>query len=151
MKNKLLYRKRLSQFAYSLCLMLLCSTASWGQDQVIGTFPFMQGGFENQTVGSITSTTINGTTWSRGTSASSSIVGTSGARTGGKYAVAAFATGTLRALQTPNGVVTIAAVPYTVQFWVKNATVGTFQVGLNTSNVSTAGVPTTSPDKDLCK
>ena len=31
MKNKLLYRKRLSQFAYSLCLMVLCSTASWGQ------------------------------------------------------------------------------------------------------------------------
>ncbi|QBN17454.1 T9SS sorting signal type C domain-containing protein [Flavobacterium nackdongense] len=47
MKKQLLSRKRLSELGYSLCLIVLCVNMGWGQ-QVIGQFPFMDGGLEGQ-------------------------------------------------------------------------------------------------------
>ena len=144
MKNKLLYQKRLLQFACSLCLILLCITASWGQAQVIGTFPFMQGGFENQTAGTV-GTTLSTTAWTRSSTAGTSAIVTSAAnaRTGTKYANGVFAALNQRALQSSSGTATTTAVTYTIQFYVKNASLASFQVGLNTTNV-TATIPTSS-------
>jgi len=68
MKNKLLFRKAVTQLFFSLCLMLCCANSSWGQ-QVIGSYPVMDGGFEAQTVGTLPAT-VTGTvfsTWTYGT------------------------------------------------------------------------------------
>ena len=58
MKKQLLNRKRLLQLALSLCLILVSANTSWGQ-QTIGSFPYMDGGFEGQSIGQI-STVANG-------------------------------------------------------------------------------------------
>ena len=70
MKNKLLFRKAVTQLFLSLCLMLCCANSSWGQ-QVIGSYPIMDGGFEAQTVAALPLTAVApavNTTWAFGTS-----------------------------------------------------------------------------------
>ena len=49
-----------------LVVLLLFSNVGWGQQQLIGSFPIMDGGFENQTVAGLT----NGGSFATGTSAS---------------------------------------------------------------------------------
>ena len=87
MKKRLHDRKRLLQFALSLSLILMSNYTSWGQ-QVIGSFPTMDGGFENQAVAALPVVTIASTN----TSAVWTMTGTSATtcksdtpRTGGKY------------------------------------------------------------------
>ncbi len=118
-----------------LILMLLFSTLSWGQ-QVIGSFPYMNGGFEGQAAGAL-GTTLSSTVWTRQSSSTSSIVTTS-PRSGVNYATVTNGTTASRGLQSPQltpfvaGSTPLANTPYMVQFWVRNAaSVSAFQVGTN--------------------
>lgn len=142
MKKQLLSRKRLTSLFYSLCLMLLCVNLGWGQ-QVIGSFPYMNGGFEGQTAGTL-GTTLSSTVWTRQSQsgASSSIVTTS-PRTGINYASVTNVTSASRGLQSPQltpfvaGSTPLANTPYMVQFWVRNAaSVSGFQVGTNVNGTT---------------
>lgn len=131
-----------------LSLMLLFSTLSWGQ-QVIGSFPYMNGGFEGQAAGAL-GTTLSSTVWTRQneTGASSSIVTTS-PRTGVNYATVTNVAATSRGLQSPQLSPFVAAnsptasTAYIVQYWVKNAaTVSTWTVSPNTNGTGGNSYPT---------
>jgi hypothetical protein len=95
MKNKLLSQNAVTHFFYSMCLMLLCTNLSWGQEQTIGSFSYMDGGFEGQITGDLQSfaSTTSTTTWTRDASSTvtpangySKIINDLTARTGNKYA-----------------------------------------------------------------
>jgi hypothetical protein len=137
MKNKLLYRKSLGRLACALCMMVLSTQLSWGQDQVIGAFPYMQGGFENQTAGTITSA-ANGSAnvWTRSAAGSTSSIVSNAtlARSGAKYAIGNVTTGgSNRGLQSPTGTPPTAA-SHVVQFYYRNHTGATLQSGLFGTN-----------------
>lgn len=69
MKKQLPSLKRLTRFFYSLCALLLCVNVGWGQ-QIIGSFPTMDGGFEAQTGGYTLTATNSTTLWSISTTSS---------------------------------------------------------------------------------
>ena len=128
--------------------LLLISGQSWGQ-QVIGSFPYMNGGFEGQSTGALL-TTLSSTNWTRQnqTGASSSIVTTS-PRSGVNYATVTNVTTVSRGLQSPQltpfvaGSTTTASTAYVVQYFVKNAaTVASFQGGVTTNGTSNPGYST---------
>ena len=139
MKKSLPNQRTALQFFSILCVMLLFSNFGWGQ-QVIGSFPYMNGGFEGQTAGAL-GTTLSSTLWTRQneTGASSSIVTTS-PRTGANYATVTNVTAVSRGLHSPQLTPFVAAnsptvsTAYIVQFWVKNAaTINTWTVSPNTN------------------
>lgn len=113
----------------------------FAQTQTIGSFPFMDGGFENQTTG-VLGTTLSSAAWSRQnqSGASSSIVTTS-PRSGTKHASAVSVSTVSRNLQSPQST-TASAGPaantsYVVQFFVQNAaSVASFQGGVTTNGTS---------------
>ena len=136
MKKRLHDRKRLLQFALSLCLILMSNYTSWGQ-QVIGSFPYMDGGFEGQSIGAITAAT-NGsaTVWTKSAAGSTSniVANASLARSGSKYAIGNLATGgSNRGLQTPTGTPPTAA-SHVIQFYYRNQPVGNIQAGIFGAN-----------------
>jgi hypothetical protein len=130
--KKLLFNK--TRFTYLICSMLfllLGSNASWGQ-QTIGSFPYMDGGFEGQTAtlaGSTISGTVSTTAWSVSSTTNSStrlmILDASNARSGSKYASHATAAAQVR-LQSPSTATTAnAPVPntqHTIQYYFKTTT-----------------------------
>jgi hypothetical protein len=126
MKKRLINPKKLMQFALSLCLILVSTFASWGQ-QVIGSYPVMDGGFEAQTVGTLPAT-VTGTvfsTWTYGTAGTTAISdtgsGTTGPRTGSKYAVVTVSSTTAgRQLLSPMSA-TVPSGSHVVQYYTRNA------------------------------
>jgi hypothetical protein len=139
MKKRLLNRKRLMQLALSLCLILVSANLSWGQ-QTIGSFPYMDGGFEAQNTGLLGSTVTAGS-WIRLTATNgASTINTTGARTGAKFANATYTvtTSNNRILQSPNSPSTAStdwptAASHTVQFWIKNSTGASIPVGVGST------------------
>ena len=135
MKKRLLNQKRVAQWVYSLGLLLLCINASWGQ-QVIGSYPIMDGGFEGQAVGTLPAT-VSGTvfsTWTYGTSGTTAISntgsGTTGPRTGSKYAVVTVnSTSAGRQLLSPMTETTLSG-SYVVQYYTRNAVNTNIPVGI---------------------
>jgi hypothetical protein len=125
MKKRLLNRKRLMQNALSLCLILVSSFTSWGQ-QVIGQFPTMDGGFEAQGIGNLTTiqaglTPITSGSWTTSTG-NATVVSASckndTPRTGGKY-VTFLPSGSNRRLNSPTaaaGAVNQSGT-YTIQYY----------------------------------
>ena len=128
--KKLLFNK--TRFTYLFCSMfflLLGSNASWGQ-QTIGSFPYMDGGFEGQTA----TTTLSGSgvstsAWTVSSSTNSSVRSiindATAARSGSKYAAHASSTATVR-LQSPS-TATAANAPapnaqHTIQYYYKTTT-----------------------------
>jgi len=119
----------------------LTSSIVFAQTQTIGSFPFMDGGFENQTTGAL-GTTLSSAAWSRQnqSGASSSIVTTS-PRSGTKHASALSVSTVSRNLQSPQSA-TASAGPaantsYVVQFFVQNAaSVNSFQAAVTTNGTS---------------
>jgi predicted extracellular nuclease len=116
--------------------MLLWSNVGWGQ-QVIGEFPQMDGGYENQsgTLGNTLSTTV----WSRQSGTGSSITSTGG-RSGPKY-VTANVNASTRLLQSPQDVVAAngpqPSTAYVVQFYYKSsADFLVFQIGVTVNGTS---------------
>jgi len=115
--------------------------------QVIGTFPVMDGGFENQTAGAL-GTTLSSTLWTRQSQsgASSSIVTTS-PRSGSKYASVTNVTTVSRGLQSPQDATAAkgpaASTAYIVQFFVRNtSSVASFQVSVNTNGTTNTAYST---------
>ncbi|GEM_PF-858783 len=125
--------------------------------QVIGSFPYMDGGFENQTATTTISGTLSTTAWtvsSTGNSTVRSIINDAAtARTGAKYASHTTNTTNVR-LQTPN-TSTLANAPapntqYTVQFYYKTTSDpssymqgGIYNVSTGTTNSKNLSVTTT--------
>lgn len=140
MKKRLLNRKRLMQFALSLCLILVSANTSWGQ-QVIGSFPYMDGGFEGQTTDALTTAT-NGSpnVWTKSATGSTSniVANASLARTGSKYANGNLSNvgGSNRGLQSPTGA--SVAGSHVIQFYYRNYPVSTnIQAGIGSVHGTT--------------
>ena len=123
MKKQLPSQKRLTRLFYSLCILLLCVNVGWGQ-QVIGTFPVMDGGLEGQSITLMTTVTPNATNWTISTTTSSTrsvINDVNAARSGSKYiAFSNAATGSTR-LQSPIATTLASSTQYTVQYYFKAA------------------------------
>jgi trimeric autotransporter adhesin len=101
MKQRLHFLKRLSVLFVFFGLMALPGVG-WGQ-QVIGSFPSMEGGFNGTTAGTL-GTTLSSTVWTRQNTANTTAsVTDSGGRSSGPYATvnSNSATGT-RVLQSPS-------------------------------------------------
>lgn len=159
MKNKLLNRKSLGQLACALFMMVLCTQLSWGQDQVIGSFPFMNGGFEGQNtsintslaLGNSPGTTAASSVWTKNSAAGASVIvnNATAARTGSSYARGFNSTSTItRSLFSPQSLTVLPTqTAYTVQFWVRNSSLAGFQASFNNVQANIT-IPTTSPDKD---
>ena len=132
MKKRLLNRKKLMQLVLSLCLILVSANISWGQ-QVVGSFPYMDGGFEGQTAGIVPKITfdatgLNGVTsssvWNAQTGSGDSTINSDPAvaRTGSKYATGVDATTTFtRVLQSPTAASGWPTGSCVVQYWIKNS------------------------------
>jgi len=141
-----------------LILVLFGAVQGWGQ-QVIGSFPYMDGGFENQSTGALGST-LSTTAWSRQSQsgASSSIVTTS-PRSGAKYGTVTSVATASRNLQSPQSSTAsdgpTANTSYVVQFYVKNASsVNGFQGGVTingTTNPSYSTAATLSANANWTK
>jgi len=133
MKNKLLSQNAVTHFFYSLSLMLLCTNLSWGQVQTIGSFPYMDGGFEGQTAGIVPKYTFDATgaagptsssVWNAQTGAGDSTINSDPAvaRTGSKYATGVdIATSFTRVLQSPTAASGWPTGSCVVQYWIKNS------------------------------
>ncbi len=135
-KSKRPYGGLLSLFV----VLLMSSQMSWGQ-QAIGHFPFMDGGFEGQTIGACTSATIasggTSTVWTTSSSAVAAIQN-SLARTG--LISANFnPISTTKRLQSPTqpspAQQAVAGTAYTIQYYYRTAgstaTAVSMQVGLS--------------------
>ncbi len=149
MKNKLLSQNIIPHLFYSLSLILICTNTSWGQ-QVIGSYPMMDGGFEGQTVGTVpdidASATTPTTNWTKGipntncTVPVTTAISSSGGRTGSKYAVVHVnCTSVNRQLISPQ-LYDATTFPnsadgtYTFQYWVRNSSnIGASGVGVGTA------------------
>jgi hypothetical protein len=148
MKKQLLNRKRLLQLALSLCLILVSANSSWGQ-QTIGSFTYMDGGFEGQSTGNLTQAnngSANVWTKSAANSTSSIVANASLARSGVKYAIGNLATGgSNRGLQSPLGA--SAAGSHVIQFYYRNYPASTnIQAGIAAVNGTIQTSSATSTD-----
>ena len=123
MNNFLLYQKKNLKVFYILSF-ILCFNFSWGQ-QVIGSFPSMNGGFEGQTSNPATAATISLATnaWTSSHSTGAGVLSNTGGRSGPKF-VTYTQTGTShRRLQSPTADMPLG--PYRVQFWYQGDLDGT--------------------------
>ena len=124
------------------------SVGVWGQ-QVIGSFPYMDGGFEGQVTGGL-GNALSATAWSRQsqTGASSTIITTT-PRTGLKYSTITNVATTSRGLQSPQTAIPAngpqASTSYTIQYFIKNPIITGYTESINTNGTtSTAyGAPVT--------
>lgn len=130
----------MKRFFTIFILCALMGGKGWGQ-QVIGSFPYMDGGFENQSTGNL-GTTLSSTAWSRQnqSGASTSII-TSNPRSGSKYASVTSASTASRNLQSPqSSTASDGPAPntsYVVQFFVRNtAQVSAFQAGVTVNGTA---------------
>ena len=125
MKKSLLNQKTAFRFFSILCMLLLFSTFGWGQ-QVIGSFPTMDGGFENQTgtLATLSAVSTDQANWTTQIVATG-VVSNSGGRSGPKFVTYSQSGTTNRRLQSPtaNGLTTVT--DYRIQFWYKGDLDGT--------------------------
>jgi hypothetical protein len=153
MKKILLKPKSYFLLYFCFLFVLLISNNVRGQ-QVLGSFPYMDGGFEGQSA-TLAGTTIPGTlsasSWSVSPSSTSTtkliINNPALARTGNKYASHATTTTTAR-LQSPTSVNVINApavsTQYTVQYYYKTTTDQTTSLQGSIYNDNTTGVSNNS-------
>ncbi|CAN1515776.1 Secretion system C-terminal sorting domain [Flavobacteriaceae bacterium] len=131
--NKLLFNKtRFLNLICSILFLILGMNTSWGQTQTLGSFPYMDGGFEGQTAtlaGTAISGALSTAAWSVSSSTKSTtklvILDASAARSGSKYAAHTTNDVTIR-LQSPSTATESAApavsTQYTVQYYFKTTT-----------------------------
>ena len=121
MKKQLPSLKRLSRLFSSIGMLLLCVNLGWGQ-QVIGSFPVMDGGLEGQSITTLNTITPSTTNWTISTTTSNTksvVTDGSAARSGNKYiAFSNASTGSTR-LQSPIATTLAASTQYTVQYYFK--------------------------------
>jgi hypothetical protein len=125
----------LSQKATKICLLLFISSVGFCQ-QVIGTFPQMDGGFETQTNGSITTlssiaTGVQRTDWTVSAGTGTQLITGTGGRSGPKYLTVGATTATARRYQSPTAAnaALVNATSYTVQFFYKTSGATAFANG----------------------
>ena len=140
MKKRLLNQKRPLQVLLGLCLLLFCTNVVWGQ-QTIGSFQYINGGFEGYSTGNLGVTTSGSSNaWTIQTTVTTlpKIVTSTtngSARTGSNFvAVANSTTSANRVLQSPTttGTAPAATTAYTIQYYYRNSTVAGFGVGVGT-------------------
>jgi hypothetical protein len=132
MKKNLLNQKSVFSLYCFFLFVLLISNNARGQQQVLGSFPYMDGGFEGQ-IATLSGATIPGalstSSWSVSSTNNSTtklmINNPALARTGNKYVSHTTAAATVR-LQSPYTGTTLSAPapnsPYTVQYYYKTTT-----------------------------
>lgn len=135
------YNQKMEKRFYVLLLFFLMVNLGRGQ-QVIGSFPYMDGGFENQTLGNL-GTSLSTTNWSRQSQsgASSTIVSTS-PRSGSKNGAVINVSTVSRGLQSPQDAVAAngpqASKSYVIQYYIRNSgSITSFQLGAVTTNGTT--------------
>jgi hypothetical protein len=141
-KNWGLYNKgNWSLKMLSLLAMVLVLGAGnvWGQ-QVIGSFSYMDGGFEGQTTGAL-GNSLSATTWSRQSqSGASTTVETTTPRTGNKYVTITNVATASRGLQSPQTATAangpLASTSYTIQYFIKNPSIATYTESINTNGTT---------------
>jgi hypothetical protein len=122
-----------------ITLFLLNSQSSLGQ-QVIGSFPYMDGGFEGQSTGAL-GTTLSATAWTRQSqSGASTTVVTTTPRTGVNYVTVINVATASRGLQSPQ-TATLANGPqpntsYTIQYFIKNPSIANYTESINTNGTT---------------
>jgi hypothetical protein len=140
---KKLNKKLPIAFAARLVMMVvLCLGAgrSFGQ-QTIGSFQYMNGGFEGQVTGAL-ATTLSTTNWTRQSQAgASSNIVTASPRSGINYASVVSVSSASRNLQSPQSSVAAngpaSSTQYVVQFFVRNASsVNGFQGGVTVNGTT---------------
>ena len=133
----------MKRFSFTLfcafVLLCACVTNSQAQKQIIGSFPGVEGGFDNQATGSL-ATALSTTVWSKANStlvtASITTAG-SGPRTGPDFATTTTNTIAGIVLQTPQAANLAANTTYTVQFMSRNsAAVTGLIIGIGTNGLS---------------
>ena len=134
MKKRLLNRKKLMQLVLSLCLILVSANTSWGQ-QTIGSFPYVDGGFEGQAVGTLAdfSAAVTSTAWTKTAASGASSIGSTGPRTGNRCATGNItSTSFTRVLNSPTVTSGFPASgsSYMVQYYIKNADMASIPVGI---------------------
>ena len=142
MKKLLLFKNQGLKSILLLGFLFLFSTLSWSQ-QVIGSFPNMNGGFEGQTAGALASGNSE-TLWTKQSSALNSTISTTTPRTGtNKGLVTLSETNATRFLSSPSGPSTpvnvnfIASTSYVMQMYVKNsASIPNFQTGFSVNGTA---------------
>jgi len=145
-----------------LSLIVLSVLSGMNAQQVIGSFPYMNGGFEGQAAGALATTTntnvvLSPTNWTQvQTAGISSSIATTSPRTGLNYATTTVVAGSVttsnnKVLQGPQlqpfnaAASPTASTPYVFQYWVRNAaTVPSFAVSVNTNGVANNGYVTTA-------
>ncbi len=145
MKKLLLFKNQEFKAILLLGLLFLFSNNSWGQ-QVIGSFPYMDGGFEGQTATTSISGTASTTAWtvsSTGNSSTRAIVSDAAiARSGSKFASHTTTATTVR-LQSPyTATAAYAPAPstaYIVQFYYNTITDQTNSIQGSIYNTTVAG------------
>ena len=135
MKKRLLNTKRLIQLVLSLCLILVSANISWGQAQTIGSFPYVDGGFEGQAVGTLAdfSAAVTNTAWTKTAASGASSIGSTGPRTGNRCATGNItSTSFTRVLNSPTVTSGFPASgsAYVVQYYIKNADMASIPVGI---------------------
>ncbi len=144
--------KKFMLMTVSLILLFGLGITVNGQ-QIIGSFPTMDGGFEGQTVGVLVGTSISSGTQRTDWTTSSSNLGTiyeTGGRSGPKY-MNAYTTSTAKRWQSPTaeeGVITNTE--YTVQYFYKTsgttATAECMQIGVSPDGTGASKYyPSTAP------
>ena len=132
--------KHISPLPILLLVLFSAFTLAGFSQQVIGSFPYMDGGFEGQTSGALANT-LSTTAWTRQsvTGASSSIIATS-PRTGLKYATITNVASVSRGLQSPQTATAAngpaASTSYTIQYFIKNPSIGTYTESINTNGTT---------------
>ncbi|MFP5040329.1 YDG domain-containing protein [Parasediminibacterium sp. JCM 36343] len=136
-------------FLAVLTFLAALPSISIGQ-QVIGSFPVMDGGFEAQTAGTL-GTSVSSSAWSRQSVAgSTSSIVTTTPRSGSKYATVSNVATATRGLQSPQDATPAngpaASTAYIVQFFIKNASaMSTYQASVNTNGTSNTNYITSDP------
>jgi hypothetical protein len=149
MKKKIPNQKRLTPLFYSICMLSLIANVSWGQQipalqQVIGSFPIMDGGFEAQPLGAsyqpLNTITVNASNWTISTTPASTtrsvIANASEARSGSNYV--AFSNAGSTRLQSPIAPL-LGGTQYTVQYFYKS-TLSPVSLSLTGAIYNTGGV-----------
>ena len=125
---------------YVFIFLILGSVGVWGQ-QVIGSFSYMDGGFEGQAAGALANA-ISATSWTREnkTGASSTIITTT-PRTGLQYArITNVASSVSRGLQSPQTTIPAngpqASTSYNIQYYIKNPSIASYTESINTNGTT---------------
>lgn len=130
--------KKNTNILFLTLMLFLLQGGIANAQQVIGSFPTMDGGFEGQTAGALT-TTLSSTAWSVQT-AGTGTIGSTNVRTGSK-SVNFYTASTAKRLQSPTTAVdAVQKVQYTIQYYYRTATntatAASMQIGASPNGTS---------------